>query len=276
MKARIAIASTLAVLTALVLTATASASEPLEDGDYSITLPDSSEIHFTISDDGETVEVVSVPKDFSVDEDDSSDDGSTEITNGEVTVEIKTGDDGKIEVEGISFDEESTVSAMLPDAGTVEISLEGDEVDVKAPGFEVIDVDSDDEEAEVRITDGKRTFEIEVDYEDGSIEIKLQDDSSDDDSSDDETNDSTSDDDDSSDDATDTSDDSTSDDDDSSDEVTSVDSVGSGDDDENSDDNGSDDEQQSGETALKVDSQDDDDESEDDDSDDDSDDESSD
>ncbi len=188
MKARLAIATTLAVLTALVLTATASASEPLEDGDYSITLPDGDAIEFTISDDGETVTVDSLPSGFEVTEDDSSDGDTTKITDGTVTVEIETGDDGSIEVEGVSFDDSTTVSALLPDAaGAVGITIDGDEVDVTVPGdFEVVDIDSDDDEIEVYISDGDRTFEIEVDLEDGSVEIKRQDDdsSSEDDASD--------------------------------------------------------------------------------------------
>ena len=121
MNARLAVAATLAVLTALVLTATASASEPLEDGDYSVTLPGGTEIEFTISDDGDTVEFAKLPSGFAVVEDDSSDGDTTKVTDGEVTLEVETGDDGKIEVgfrwsgqvPGAFFDVQTT---QLPDA----------------------------------------------------------------------------------------------------------------------------------------------------------------
>lgn len=230
MKARLAIASTLAVLTALVLTATASASEPLEDGEYSITVSEGVAIGFTISDDGQTVTVSSMPDDFEVLEDDSSDGDTTKITDGTVTVEIETGDDGKIEVDGVSFVEATTVSALLPDAaGAVGITYDGEEVNVTVPaGFRLIDVDEDDDEVEVLITDDVRTFEIEVDLEDGSVEIKLQDDDSR--SEDDDSEDSDSEDDESDEARTDDSvlDDSVSDDDLSDDDVS--------DDDDSSDD----------------------------------------
>ena len=198
MKARIAIAGTLAILTALVLTATASASEPLEDGEYSVTLPNGTAIDFTISNDGDTVTFGELPGKFSMVEGDSSDDDTTKVTDGTVTVEVKTGDDGKIEVEGISFASGATVSALLPDAlGAVGITIDGDDVAVSAPEpFEVVDTDVEDDEVEVTITDGSRTFEIEVDLEDGSVEIKVRDDdsASDDESDDDESDDDESDD----------------------------------------------------------------------------------
>lgn len=190
MKARIGVAGVVALLTALVLTTTASASEPLEDGDYSVTLPGGTQITFTISDDGDVVTFGALPGDFVVVEDDSSDGNSTRVTDGTVTVEVETGDDGKIEVEGVSFVSGSTLSALLPDVlGAVGITLEGDDIDVSTPEpFDVVDTDIEGDEIEVTISDGTRTFEIEVDLEDGSVEIMRQhddDSSSDDDSSDD-------------------------------------------------------------------------------------------
>ena len=184
MKARLAAAATLAMLTALVLTATASASEPLEDGDYVIALPDG-DILFTIAEDGEMLTVTSLPDGYAVSEDDSSDTDSTEIVGNGVTVEIETGEDGKIEIEGVSFGEEP-VEARLPGVDDpITITVSGDDIVVSAPEpFRVVDFDPDGDEVEVTITDGTRTFEIEVDLEDGSVEIKRKDD--DDSSSDDE------------------------------------------------------------------------------------------
>ena len=186
MKSRFGIATALAVVTALFLTATASASEPLEDGAYSVVLPDGeTAITFTISNDGDTVEMGELPTGFTEDE---TSEGTTKISNTDnsVTVEIQTGDDGKIEVHGSAFAGSDTVIATLPNVGLVVVSLDGEIIEL--PGdFKVEDMDSEGDELEIRISDGQRTFEIEIDLEDGSVEIERQDDdsSSEDDNSDD-------------------------------------------------------------------------------------------
>mgnify|MGYP000564926367 CR=1 FL=1 len=52
---------------------------------------------------------------FELVEDDSSDDDTTKVTDGTVTLEIKTGDDGKIEFEGVSLATGDLI-ALLPTA----------------------------------------------------------------------------------------------------------------------------------------------------------------
>lgn len=175
MKSRFGIATAMVAVLALLLTATASASEPLADGEYSVTLGEDVVIAFTISDEGETVTVdpESLPGDFEVSEDDGSED-TTKITDNVVTVEIKTGDDGKIEVYGL--DRDASVTATLPGADDVVVVSLGEGVS--------------------QLPDG---FEVDIDLEDGSIEIEREDDDS---SSDDAESDDADSDDDSSDEST--------------------------------------------------------------------------
>lgn len=224
MKTRIALASILVLGLTLAVVGVAAADEPLADGDYSITLPDGNVIEFTISDEGDTVSVTTLPDGFSEKTHDDEASGESlrlEISDGTVKVQIKTGDDGKIEVDGLDLEAGDVLSAILPDAlGVVSITLLGPDSSISPPvsvavpaGWTVTGINGDDDSARILVSNGDLVFEVKVDLQDGSIEIKR----GDDDDSSDEGSDAFGVDDESSDDAE--SDDAQSDDDDSSDEV---------------------------------------------------------
>lgn len=178
---RFALGLSLALLTGLLFAGTASAHEPLDDGDYQVVLPDGTTIEFTISDTGQTLELTSVPTGY----DTEKDDHMTVISNETVRVEITTGEKGEIDVRGLDLVAGSMAFARLPNAaGTVTVVVLGSGIDVLVPdGWTVSDREDEGQNIEVRITDGTVSYELEVDLADGSIEIKRVD--SDDDSSDD-------------------------------------------------------------------------------------------
>lgn len=183
---RLAAGVSLALLTGLLFAGTASAHEPLDDGAYQVVLPDGTTIDFTVSDAGQTVAVTGVPGQFTTE----TDANTTVISNGTVRVEVKTGEKGEIEVYGLDFVVGSTASAQLPNtAGTVTVVVLSSGIDVLVPtGWTVEDLEDEGQNIEVRITDGTLTYELEVDLDRGTIEIKRVDDedeSSDDASADD-------------------------------------------------------------------------------------------
>lgn len=178
---RLAAGLSLALLTGLLFVGTASAHEPLDDGDYQVVLPDGTTIEFTVSDTGQSLDVTLLPAAYTIE----TDDETTVISNTTVRVEITTGDEGEIDVRGLDLVVGSMTFARLPNAaGTVTVVVLGSGIDVLVPdGWTVSDREDEGQNIEVTITDGTVTYELEVDLADGSIEIKRVD--SDDDSSDD-------------------------------------------------------------------------------------------
>lgn len=173
MKARITIASMLAVAMLSLIVGVAVADEPLADGDYSITLTDGV-IEFTVSDGGSSVLLAALPSGFS--ETTDADSSEIEITNGTVTIEIRTGDDGKIKVEGL--ESAADVVVVAPDGVTVELDEDNGSIEIQTD-----DEDSDDAES---------TEEDELSDDESTDDDALKaDDKSDDEESDDDVTDTT-------------------------------------------------------------------------------------
>lgn len=211
MKQRILIIAVAAALASVSLGAVAFAAD-LAEGDYEVTIPGVGTVIVTVAED--SVDVTTLPDGYTVTEDAEDDELEFTIVDaaGDDVAEIEVeSDELKIETVGTALPGEHLFT--VPEVGdfVIVIGADGNIESFSGPDGFTLDVDSDGEWT-LRSEGG--SVKVEVEIEDGVLELKVEFEDDDDDSSDDD-DDSSDDDDDSSDDD---SSDGGSDDDDSSDD----------------------------------------------------------